>query len=108
MSFTISLNSQLADFPPSKIFWAIVAKNQNGVFCHMDADGNLIPMTKADNTNAVGTAKNCDGSNTFANYFSTLEALPTFTIPDDAFINSGQIWVSLGNETTRVTTMAAI
>ncbi|MEP7338929.1 MAG: beta-1,3-glucanase family protein [Acidobacteriota bacterium] len=97
MSFTISLNSQISGFSSDKIFWAIVAKNQAGVFCHMDANGNLIPMTKADNSNPVGDAKNCNGSNTFANYFSTLEALPVFTIPDDAFINSGQIWVSLGD-----------
>lgn len=100
MSFTISLsispNNQIGGHSASDIFWAIVAKNKDGIFCHMDASGNLIPMTKADNQFPVGEIKDCNGTNNFANYFSTLQDLPEFTIPDDAYVNSGQIWVSLG------------
>jgi hypothetical protein len=96
MSFTISLTNQIAGYSADQVYWAIIAMNQNGVFCWMDAQGNLIPMTMADNKYPVGTATNCNKGTEFANYFKTLAELPQFTIPSDGYINSGQIWISLG------------
>ncbi len=95
MSFTISLKNALANYQDSQVYWAILAKNRQDQFCHMTSDGTMIPMSEDDNTNPVGTNKNCSKTNEFANYFSTLQELPEFTIPDDAFVNSGQIWIAL-------------
>ncbi len=103
MSYTISFDNDMsAEYSDDKVYVAFIAYNRNNVFCWIDVNGNLNPMKQSDLSHPFGDAKNCMGGDKFANYSFELSALPkvndkyAFTIPDDAYINSGLIFVSLG------------
>lgn len=79
-------NGRWAD---NQVYWSIIGKDWNtGQFVHVDLNGNLIPMSTADNG---ALTKN---GVTYTNYFYTLAQSKSITIPA---INSARILFSVGS-----------
>jgi hypothetical protein len=71
------------------VYWSIIGKDWNtGQFVHVDAAGNLIPMSTADNG---ALNKNGEG---YTNYFHALAQLSQVTIPP---LDSARILFSVGS-----------
>jgi hypothetical protein len=92
-----NVNFQVADstsgaYPPNQVYFAILGKDSSGQFCHVDASGNLIPMSVSDNDAANHLTKN--GQN-YSNYFFTLSDLAQgINVPN---IDSGRVYFGLGS-----------
>ncbi|MEO1626897.1 MAG: beta-1,3-glucanase family protein, partial [Bacteroidota bacterium] len=93
--FQIVMQNQSTQFANSDIYWTAVCQNQSGAYCYIDSTGSLIPMSLADNTVSLGTAKNCNDTTTFANYSYPLASLDTLSIPGGSYINSAILYLSV-------------
>jgi len=83
------VNATRGKYPDSQVYWAIIGKDWNtGNFVHVDASGNLVPMSTADNG---ALTKN---GLPYTNYFFTLDQLRSVTIPA---INSARLLMSVGS-----------
>ena len=86
-NFVNATNGQYAD---NQVHWAIIGKDWNtGKFVHVDANGNLVEMTLADNG---ALTKNGRG---YTNYFYTLAQKKTIKVPR---IDSARVLFSVGSE----------
>ncbi len=100
--WTLSLTNHTGKFENSDVYWTIVALNKSGQWCHLDAGGTLVPMSTADNTQIWQGDKslqcfyNGATHDTFANYSLQLSQTSSILIDDDAFLNSGVMYISLG------------
>jgi len=83
----ISFNN-LTGFAPTDVFWTIIGQNQAKQFAHITVDGNgnssFVPMQLSDNVNG------------FANYSLPLSQCAALSWPNNLFINSARIYVSIG------------
>jgi hypothetical protein len=87
-TFTM-VNQTAGRWADSQVYWAIIGKDWNtGNFVHVDANGNLIPMSMSDN----GAAD--QGRPGWANYFVSMATKKSVTIPA---INSARIMFSVGS-----------
>ena len=87
-TFTI-VNQTNGKWADSQVFFAIIGKDWNtGNFVHVDAGGNLVPMSLGDNGQLQ---KNGQG---YSNYFFSLAQKKTVTIPA---INSARLLLSVGS-----------
>jgi hypothetical protein len=83
------VNATNGRWPDSQVYWAIIGKDwSTGKFVHVDANGNLVPMSTADNGALV------KGGVTYSNYFFTIAQKGSVTIPP---INSARILMSVGS-----------
>ena len=72
-----------------QVYWAIIGKDWNtDQFVHVDASGNLVPMSVGDNG---ALTKNGQG---YSNYFFRLDQKRSITIPP---INSARLLMSVGS-----------
>jgi len=79
-------NGKWAD---SEVYWAIVGRDWNtGNFVHVDINGNLIPMSNADNGALIKNGKY------YTNYFYSLAQTKSITIPA---IDSARVLMSVGS-----------
>lgn len=73
----------------SQVYWAIIGRDwATGQFVHVDAAGNLVPMSLADNG---ALSKNGE---TYTNYFHSLAQTHTVTIPP---LDSARILFAVGS-----------
>lgn len=87
-SFNI-VNGTRGKFGDQQIYWAIIGKDwASGDFVHVDAGGQLVPMSLADNG---ALTKN---GLPYTNYFFRLDQLRSVTIPP---INSARLLMSVGS-----------
>ncbi len=71
------------------VYWAIIGRDwASGRFVHVDAAGNLVPMTVADNG---ALTKNGEG---YTNYFHSLAQTRSITIPP---LDSARVLMSVGS-----------
>ncbi|MBI3348236.1 MAG: peptidase inhibitor family I36 protein [Burkholderiales bacterium] len=76
-------------WPDDQVYWAIIGKDwATGKFVRVDASGNFIPMSTADNGALT------KGGQTYTNYFHKLSATRTITIPA---LNSARVLMSVGS-----------
>jgi hypothetical protein len=72
-----------------QVYWAIIGRDwATGRFVHVDAAGNLVPMSTADN----GALSK--GGVTYTNYFQKLSATRSITIPA---LDSARVMMSVGS-----------
>lgn len=72
-----------------QVYWAIIGKDwATGKFVHVDAGGNLVPMSTADNGALT------KGGVTYTNYFMKLSGTRSVTIPA---LNSARVLMSVGS-----------
>jgi hypothetical protein len=82
------VNNTHAAYSDSQVYWAIIGKDwSTGKFVWVNASGQLIPMSTADNG---ALTKN---GQTYTNYFHTIAQARTVTIPP---INSARMMLSVG------------
>lgn len=73
----------------SQVYWAIIGKDwTTGQFVYVDLQGNLVPMSTADNGALT------KGGQAYTNYFHTLAQSSAVTIPP---LNSARIMFSVGS-----------
>jgi hypothetical protein len=73
----------------AQVYWAIIGKDwTTGQFVHVDLNGNLIPMSLADNGALMKNGL------PYSNYFHTLAETKSITIPA---INSARLMMSVGS-----------
>lgn len=83
------VNATNGKWTDNQVYWAIIGKDwATGKFVHVDASGNLVPMSLGDNG---ALTKN---GQPYSNYFFTLSQLRTVTIPP---INSARLLMSVGS-----------
>jgi len=83
------VNQTAGRWADSQVYWSIIGRDWNtGKLVHVDMNGNLIPMSTADNG---ALTKN---GQTYTNYFYTLAQARSVTIPA---INSARILFSVGS-----------
>lgn len=83
------VNATRGKYSDQQVYWAIIGKSwQTGEFVHVDASGNLIPMSLGDNGALMKNGL------PYSNYFYTLDRLRSVTIPA---INSARLLISLGS-----------
>ncbi|MBV9463166.1 MAG: hypothetical protein JO317_02960 [Verrucomicrobiae bacterium] len=87
--FTITNNTK-GKFQDSQIYWAIIGRSGDG-FVHVDAGGNLIPMTAADNDGPGHLSHN---GQHYANYFHTVAEAKSVPVPK---LGSSRMFISLGS-----------
>ena len=76
-------------WPDDQVYWAIIGKDwATGKFVRVDASGNFIPMSTADNGALT------KGGQTYTNYFHKLSATRSITIPA---LNSARVLMSVGS-----------
>ena len=82
------VNNTHAAYPDSQVYWAMIGLDwATGKFVHVNAAGQLIPMSAADN----GALSK--GGQTYTNYFTPLSQARSVTIPP---INSARLYLSVG------------
>lgn len=96
-NITVSLNTSLSNYPDSTLYWTIVCQNRDDQYCYINTSGQLVPMDTMDNNQVVGSAKNCNGRNTFANYSTSLAQSSTITLDAATLINSAILYISVDN-----------
>ena len=83
------VNATRGKFSDAQIYWAIIGKDWNtGQFVHVNAQGQLVPMSLGDNGALMKNGL------PYSNYFFTLAQLKSVTIPP---INSARILFSIGS-----------
>lgn len=97
-SWTLSFTNNLSStYPDSDVYITIMGKNKDGYFCWMDSSGTVIPMQKSDMSHNVPGANNCNAGTNFANYSFALSTATSVDVPNDSYLNSWQIYISLGS-----------
>ena len=83
------VNATRGRFSDAQVYWAIIGKDwASGQFVHVNAQGQLVPMSLGDNGALMKNGL------PYSNYFFTLEQLKSVTIPP---INSARILFSVGS-----------
>ena len=83
------VNQTAGRWPDDQVYWAIIGKDwATGKFVRVDASGNFIPMSTADNGALT------KGGQTYTNYFHKLSATRSITIPA---LNSARVLMSVGS-----------
>jgi Beta-1,3-glucanase/Peptidase inhibitor family I36 len=83
------VNQTNGRWPDDQVYWAIIGRDWgSGRFVHVDASGNLIPMSAADNGALV------KGGVGYTNYFQRLSNTRSVTIPA---LDSARILLSFGS-----------
>ena len=97
-SWTLSFTNKLGtSYPDSDVYITIVGKNQKGYFCWMNTHGEVKQMKKSDMSNHLPGPANCNAGNLFANYSFSLADATSVAIPNESYLDSWQIYISLGS-----------
>jgi Beta-1,3-glucanase len=89
MTFNFT-NATKGKFPDDQVYWAIIGLNSKGQMCHVDGQGNLVPLTDQDNSAANHLSKdNVD----YANYFNPVSTAGHVAVPK---MSAARIFISVG------------